>query len=158
VVFVFGVAVTTATSEPSASISGFSDEESLVLDAATPALALDARATVNSDVPVITGEIGLNVSVNPDAVGSLAVGLRSLTSGAQQTLDIVDLQAQGLARIGIDAFEDCPTGRCVEELELTFERIDEALEGEVGLTFHLDGLADTETDPAEGELTFEIRR
>ena len=157
-IFIAGVIATTATSGPSASISGTSEDEPIVLSSSTPAIALDATATLTSDVPVLDGEIGLNVDVDSDAVGSIVVGLRSSTSGEHEELDIVDTQAQGTARIGIAAFADCGEGDCLENLELTFERTDDALEGDLGLTFHLDGFVDTDGDPTEGDLVFDIAR
>lgn len=157
-IFIAGVIATTATSGPSASIAGTSDDESVVLNASTPALALDATATLTSDLPVLDGEIGLNVDVESDATGSIVVGLRSKTSGEHEELDIVDTQAQGTARIGITAFGDCAEGDCVEDLELTFERTDDALDGDLGITFHLDGFVDTDGDPTAGDLVFDIAR
>jgi hypothetical protein len=157
-VFGAGVLATTATSGPSASIAGSSDEETVVLDAATPAIALDASATLTSDVPVLGGEIGLNIVVDSDAVGSVVFGLRSITSGEREEVDIVDTQAQGTARIGIAAFAGCTEPTCVEQLELTFERTDDALEGQLGVTFQLDGFADTDGEPTSGDLTFTIDR
>jgi hypothetical protein len=156
--FIAGVLATTATSGPSASIAGSSDEQSISLTASTPSIALDASARLTSDVPVLGGEIGLNIEVASDAVGSVVVGLRSATSGEDEQLDIVDTQAQGSARIGISAFADCADGECIEDLELTFERTDEALEGALGITFQLDGFVDTEGEPTAGELVFEVLR
>ncbi|MBM4282110.1 MAG: hypothetical protein FJ137_15575 [Deltaproteobacteria bacterium] len=158
VVFVFGALATTATSGPSASISGTSEEQTLALDAATPALAFDATATLTSDVPVVGGELGLSVFLDADAAGSLKVGLLSRTSGGRQELDIVDTQAQGSARIGIEAFASCEGIECIEGLELTFERTDQGLEGQLGLSFQLDGFADTDGTPTEGDIVFAIQR
>jgi hypothetical protein len=157
-IFFAGVLATTATSGPSASIAGSSDEQSIVLNASTPAIALDATATLTSDVPVLGGEIGLNVVVDSDAVGSIVVGLRSSTSGEHEELDIVDTQAQGTARIGIAAFANCAEGECLEDLELTFERTDDTLDGDLGVSFQLDGFVDTDGDPTAGDLTFDIAR
>ncbi len=130
----------------------------MVLNAATPALALDATASLSSDLPVTDGEVGLSVFFDADAQGSIAVGLRSETSGERGELDVVDTQAQGSARIGIPAFAACEVPECTESMLLTFERTDEALEGDLTFSFQLDGYANTEGEPQKGELVFVIDR
>jgi hypothetical protein len=150
-------AASIATSPPAADVSGESDPISVVLDANQPERALAATATIDVDTAVAagTGQIGLTVVLDADAEGSLAFSLRSETE--EQTGDIVDTQAQGTTRIGIDAFASCPEGPCDEPLTLEFRRTDTELEGTLGLTFTLDGLASTEAEPTSpGTITFRV--
>jgi hypothetical protein len=157
VMFVGGIAASIATSPPAADVSGESDPISVVLDANQPEREVRATATIDVDAAVAagTGQIGLTVVLDADAEGSLAFSLRSETE--EQTGDIVDTQAQGTTRIGIDAFADCAEGPCDEPLTLEFRRTDTELEGTLGLTFTLDGLASTETEPTSpGTISFSV--
>jgi hypothetical protein len=160
--FFLGVAGSIATG-PVADLSGVSDDVRLTLDADTPSERITAVATVDVDAVIAsgTGQIGLSVTLDNDAEGSLSFTLTSGTTGSTQGTDIVDTQAQGTARVGIDAFEGCGPGPCDEELVLEFNRTDVALDGVLGLTFSLDGLASTETEAPEqgsGSITFSIDR
>jgi hypothetical protein len=157
--FVAGTFATVATTAPTADVSGESITVDVFLDADQPAREFGAVATIDVDAVVAsgTGQIGLNVVLDSDAEGSLAFSLRSAT--ASQGGDIVDPQAQGTARIGIDAFDGCGPGPCDEDLTIEFRRTDPELTGTLGLTFTLDGLASTETEPTEpGSITFRIDR
>ena len=127
-----------------------------VLNAATPSLVIDAKARLETDVPVTSGEIGLNIVVDSDADGSLSFALRSETSGEVARLDIVDTQAQGTARIGIEAFAGCNAGPCDDALVIELDRTDSGLDGDLGLTWQLDGLVDTSGDPTNGDLVFDV--
>ena len=159
-VFVVGIAGSVATG-PVADLSGVSEDVRVTLDADNPSATVTAVATVDVDAVVASGsgQIGLSVVLDNDAEGSLAFSLTSDTTGDTQGTDIVDTQAQGNARVGIDAFEGCGPGPCDEELVLEFNRTDGTLDGVLGLTFSLDGLASTETEaPAPGSITFSIDR
>jgi hypothetical protein len=153
--FVAGTCATVATTAPTADVSGESASVDVFLDADQPVQEFSAVATIDVDAVVAagTGQIGLNVVLDSDAEGSLAFTLSSASTS--QGGDIVDTQAQGTARIGIDAFDGCGPGPCDEELLIEFRRTDPELAGTLGLTFTLDGLASTETEPTEpGSLTF----
>ena len=110
-IFFLGVAGSIATG-PVADVSGVSDDVRLTLDANNPSERITAVATVDVDAVIAsgTGQIGLSVTLDNDAEGSLAFSLTSETTGSTQGTDIVDTQAQGTARVGIDAFE----ARCAE--------------------------------------------
>jgi hypothetical protein len=152
-----GVAASLASTQPAANISGVGEQRRVVLNAATPSLVLDATATVNADVPILGGEIGLNVDVDPESEGSLLVGLRSMTSSERQEADVLDPQAQGAIRVGIEAFAACPDGSaCIEDLVVELSRSDDGLEGELALEFQLDGLVDTDGEPTEGGLQIDF--
>jgi hypothetical protein len=154
VVLTAGVGASLASTQPAAGLSAIGEERRALLNAATPSLVFDATATATADVPILGGEIGLNVSVDPDASGSLLVSLRSETTGAVQEADILDPQAQGVVRVGIDAFAGCPDDdACVEDLVIELARTDDALDGDLGLDFQLDGLVDTDGEPTTGELS-----
>jgi hypothetical protein len=158
-VFSLGTLATVATSAPAADISGVSGEFRVTLDADNPVEERTAVATIDVDAAVAsgTGAIGLQVVVDDDAEGSLAISLTSSTTGASQSGDIVDTQAQGELRIGIDAFDGCGPGACDEELVLEFRRTDPELGGTLGLSFVLDGLASTDSDqPVDGSITFSV--
>ncbi len=160
VLFSVGVVGSVATTEPiTADISGVSNEVRVVLDANEPSREIFATATIDADAAIAagTGQVGLAVEIDGDADGSLAITLTSDTTGQSQATDIVDTQAQGSARIGIDAFEGCGAEACDEDLVLRFERTDAELEGTLGLTFTLDGLASTDGEEAgTGTIRFSI--
>jgi hypothetical protein len=146
-VFVVGIAGSVATG-PVADLSGVSEDVRVTLDADNPSATVTAVATVDVDAVVASGsgQIGLSVVLDNDAEGSLAFSLTSDTTGETQGTDI-------------DAFEGCGPGPCDEELVLEFNRTDGTLNGVLGLTFSLDGLASTETEaPAPGSITFSIDR
>jgi hypothetical protein len=152
-----GAAATVATSAPSADVSGESGPVTVVLDADEPERQFTAQATLDVEAVVAegTGQIGVTVILDADAQGSLSFRLRSETE--EQSGDIVDTQAQGTTRIGIDAFAGCADTPCDEPLTLEFRRTDTELDGTLGLTFTLDGLASTETEPTEpGTITFQV--
>jgi hypothetical protein len=157
-VFVVGIAGSVA-SAPVADLSGVSEDVRITLDADNPSATVTAVATVDVDAVVASGsgQIGLSVVLDNDAEGSLSFSLTSDTTGETQGTDIVDTQAQGTARVGIDAFEGCGPGACDEELVLEFNRTDGTLDGVLGLSFSLDGLASTETEATTpGSITFSI--
>ena len=158
VIFSLGVIGSVATSPATADISGVSEAVRVVLDANEPSRDVLASAIISADGLIAdgTGQIGLAIELDGDAEGSLAVTLTSDTTCESQATDIVDTQAQGSARIGINAFDGCGEG-CTEELTLTFERTDAELAGTLGLTFTLDGLASTDGEEAgTGSITFSI--
>lgn len=156
-VFTVGTLGTVATSGPVADISGVSGTERVLLDGDSPVVEQTAVATIDVDAVVANGSggIGLEVVLDSDAEGSLAFTLTSLTTGESQSGDIVDTQAQGTARIGINAFDGCGPGACDEELAIEFRRTDPELTGPLGLSYTLDGFAETETE-ATGSITFSI--
>jgi hypothetical protein len=157
--FCFGITASMATSEvPTADISDVSEDVRLVLDASQPTAAFDASVTVNADSAISsgTGQIGLALAIDTDAVGGFSA---TITSNSEtQTIDIVDTQAQGSARIGIDAFNDCGgASTCEEPLTIDFVRTDDG-EGSIGLTFSLDALASTDSEEGgTGTITFVIQ-
>lgn len=158
-VFSLGTLATVATTAPAADISGVSSDFRVTLDADSPVEERTAVATIEVDAAIAsgTGAIGLSVVVDGDAEGSLAFTLTSSTTGASQGGDIVDTEAQGTARIGIDAFDGCGPGACDEDLVLEFRRTDPDLNGTLGLSFSLDGLASTDTEtPADGSISFRV--
>lgn len=152
-VFAIGVVGSIATTGPAADLSGVSEETTVVLTGDDPIAVIGATATLTaSGATTTSGEIGLTVVVE-GADGSLSYTLRSTEDST--TGDIVDTQAQGSARIGIAAFQGC-TDSCTEELTIELERTDAALEGELVVTFSLDGLASTEEADASGDIDFSI--
>jgi hypothetical protein len=156
--FCFGLAASMATSEsvPSADISDVSEDVRVALGAGETA-QFDATVTINADSAISsgTGQIGLALNIDTDAVGGLSATISS--NSETQTVDIVDTQAQGTARIGIDAFNDCgASSTCEEPLAIDFVRTDDG-DGSVGLTFSLDALASTDSEEGgTGTITFVI--
>jgi len=144
---VAGTAGTVATSPATADISGVSESVRVVLDEGLSTESFEATVSLVSDVPVAsgTGLIGMTVTLDSEAEGSLQFTLTSQTSGETQGGDIVDTQAQGQLRIGIDAFNGCRES-CEEELSIEFVRTDDPVSGTLGLTFSLDGIASTESE------------
>lgn len=156
--FCFGITASMATSDvPAADISDVSQDVRLALAAGETA-QFDATVTVNADSAISsgTGQIGLAITVDSSAVGGLSATISS--SSSTQTVDIVDTQAQGTARIGIDAFNNCGgASTCDEPLAIDFVRTDDG-EGSLGLTFSLDALASTESEEGgSGTITFDIQ-
>ncbi len=153
-IFALGVVASIASTGPAADLSGASDEQTVVLNGDNPSAVFGALATLRApDATTTGGEVGLNVAVD-GADGSLVYTLRSETTGEQTTGDIVDAQAQGSARIGIDAFGNCGDG-CTDELTIEFERTDEALDGDLEVTFSLDAFATTAAE-ATGDIELVI--
>jgi hypothetical protein len=155
--FCFGVTASVATSgAPTADISDVSEDVRVALDPGQTA-QFDATVTVNADSAISsgTGQIGLAIAVDTDAAGGFNATIRSNTES--QTIDIVDTQAQGDARIGIDAFNTCgSSSTCEEPLIIDFARTDDG-DGSLGLTFSLDALASTDSEEGgTGTITFEI--
>ncbi len=154
-VFSIGVVGSVATSGPAADVSGASDTFSVVLSADEPTASFTASAVLqlDSEATVTGGDIGLNVSADGDSPGSVACTLRSETTGQETTIDIVDTEAQGASRAGIDAFAGCATD-CSEDLTIIFERTDTELEGSLGLSWSIDGLASTSVE-STGTISFD---
>jgi len=156
--FTVGVVGSVATGEPAADISNVSDEIRVALDASAPDAQFDAFVTVNADSAVSsgTGQIGLTLTIDSEASGSLTATMTS-SNGDSQTIDIVDTQAQGSARIALDAFSGCAATSCEDGLAIDFARTDSDLEGTLGFTFSLDALVSTESETGgDGSITFEI--
>lgn len=156
--FCFGVTASMATSDvPAADISDVSEDVRVALAAGETA-QFDATVTVNADSAISsgTGQIGLAITVDTEAVGGLSATISS--SSTTQTVDIVDTQAQGTARIGIDAFNDCGgASTCEELLAIDFVRTDDG-DGTVGFTFSLDALASTDSEEGgTGTISFDIQ-
>lgn len=152
--FVVGVVGSVATDGPvSADVSGVSDDESVVLTAEQPTATFSAAAhlVLDNDANVSSGEVALTVSPDGAATGSLAFTIAGATD--DNSGDIVDTEAQGSTRIGIGAFSGC-ANECTEELTITFDRTDGG-DGELGLTWSLDGVASTNVE-SSGAIEFEI--
>lgn len=157
--FAVGVAGSVATSSPSADLSGFSEDVRLALDAETPDITLGATATAESSDAIAagTGQIGLSLSFDATATGSISYSLVSNTTGERTDGDVVDPQSQGELRAAIDAFNECSTGTCAEDLTITLSRTDVELEGTTGLTLSLDGVASLAEEGGDlGSITFDI--
>ncbi len=155
--FTVGVVGSVATGEPAADISNVSNEVRVALDASSPDARFDAFVTVNADSAVSsgTGQIGLTITIDNDAVGSLTATMTS--NDDSQTIDIVDTQAQGSARIALDAFNNCASVPCEEPLAIDFARTDGELDGTLGFTFSLDGLVSTDSETGgTGSIGFDI--
>jgi hypothetical protein len=156
--FCFGVTASVATSgAPTADISDVSEDVRVALDPGQTA-QFDATVTVNADSAISsgTGQIGLALTIDTDAAGGLSATISS--NSASETFDIVDAQAQGTARIGIDAFNDCGgASTCEEPLAIDFVRTDDG-DGSLGLTFSLDALASTDSEEGgTGTISFVIQ-
>lgn len=156
--FTVGVVGSVATGEPAADISNVSDEIRVALDASAPDAQFDAFVTVDADSAISsgTGQIGMTISIDSDATGSITATMTS-TSGDTQTIDIVDTQAQGSARIALDAFSRCALTSCEDGLAIDFSRTDSDLEGTLGFTFSLDALVSTDSETGgDGTIGFQI--
>lgn len=155
--FTLGVVGSVATGEPAADISTVSDEVRVALDASAPEAQFDAFVTLDADSAVSsgTGQIGLTITIDVDATGSLTATMRS--NSDSQTIDIVDTQAQGSARIALDAFDGCSTLPCEEPLAIDFARTDGEVEGTLGFTFSLDALVSTDSETGgDGTISVDI--
>ena len=152
--FTVGVVGSVATSAPAADLSDVSREVRVALDANNPEANFEAFVTADSASAFAngTGQIGLRITSDGDASGGLSASIVSPTE--QNSIDIVDTQAQGSARIGIDAFNNCTSQPCEEPLSLQFFLSDG--DGPLGLTFSLDALVSTETEGATGSIKFDI--
>lgn len=151
--FVAGVVGSVATDAPAdADVSGVSDDQTLVLSADNPTATITAAAHLVLDSPasVATGDIALNVQPDGDSNGGLSFTISGATD--ENSADVVDVASQGDTRIGIDAFAGCKD-ECTEELTLFFERTDG--DGDLGLSFSLDGVATTDVASA-GVIEFTI--
>lgn len=153
--FTVGVVGSMATSDVAADVSDVSNEIRVSL-APNGEARHDGTVSVVADSPIAsgTGQIGLNVTIDGDAFGGIQATIASSTDDA--TVDIPDVQAQGSARVGIDAFNGCAGATsCDEGLTIDFFRTDGG-DGTINLSFSLDALVSTE-DGSAGTISFDVR-
>ncbi len=151
---VLGTIATVATSQAPINVAGQSDTVRLTLTENDPVATFTARARITDSVVLQnSGQIGVTVSTDLDAEGGVGFTLTSQVSDESQGADIVDVQAQGEARVGIRAFNHCDDVPCEEEVVIDFELLDG---DNVGLTFQLDGLGES-ADGSSGTINFTVQ-
>ncbi|OGQ18662.1 MAG: hypothetical protein A2138_18050 [Deltaproteobacteria bacterium RBG_16_71_12] len=118
---------------------------SLTLSAEAPdaEIALSALLDAQAEVVDGTGEVGVSVELDPAALYGLTFGLTSDVTGESNETDIIDPSAQDQARVGIEAFAGC-TGEtaCEERFAAHFALLGDAPEGELDVTWYVDGFVE----------------
>jgi hypothetical protein len=94
--------------------------------------------------------VGVSVELDPGSTASLSFGVRSELTGEANETDILDPSAQDQARVGIEAFIGCTAeSPCEEGFVAHFARYDDPPEGELEVTWYVDGVI--EVTVPEGE-------
>lgn len=124
----------------------------LVLSPDSPSAEVSFSALLEAtDEPVAgTGEVGVSVELDPGSTASLSFGLSSDLTGESNETEILDPAAQDQARVGIEAFIGCTADSpCEEAFVAHFARYDDPPEGDLELTWYVDGVI--EVTVPEGE-------
>ena len=154
VVLVAGTLATAASNGPifGPSLSAEEGPYTLVLSPESPSTEVSFSALLEAgDEPVAgTGEVGVSVELDPGSTASLSFGLSSDLTGEANETEILDPSAQDQARVGIEAFIGCTAeSPCEEGFVAHFARYDDPPEGELELTWYVDGVI--EVTVPEGE-------
>lgn len=159
-----GAVATAASNGPlrGPSVSAEDGPYSLVLTPEAPEAEVGFSATLDAQAEVVSGsgEVGLLVELDPAATASLSFGLTSEVTGEANEADIFDPAAQYQARVGIDAFAGCDgASLCEEGFVARFTRLDDPPEGELEVTWYVDGVVEvaiSEDEEPTGSLEFTV--
>lgn len=135
---------------------------SVVLTPDAPEAMYDVTALLDARDAIVagTGEVGVAVELDPGALASLTFGLTSDVTGEANETEILDPAAQDQARVGIEAFAGC-TGEspCEEPFVVHFARLDDPPEGDLEVTWYVDGVVEVaiaEDEVPQGSLTLTV--
>ncbi len=158
-----GCAATVASNGPLFG-PGLSDDEgpmTLTLTSSAPDATVPFSALLDAQAPIAdgSGEVGVQVELDPGAVLGLTFGLSSDVTGESNTTDIIDPAAQDQARVGIGAFAGCSGDTpCDERFTASFSLLGDG-EGELEVTWYVDasvGLELAEDEEATGSLELSV--
>lgn len=134
----------------------------LMLTPNAPEAEVGFSATLDAQAEVVSGsgEVGLLVELDPAATGSLSFGLTSEVTGETDETDIFDPAAQYQTRLGIEAFAGCDgASLCEEGFVARFTRLDDPPEGDLEVTWYVDGVVEVaipEDEEPTGSLELTI--
>lgn len=134
---------------------GLSAEEgpfTLVLtpDAPDAEVSFSALLEAVDEVVAGSGEVGVAVELDPGSTASLTFGLTSDVTGETNETDIIDPAAQDQARVGISAFAGCSAAApCEEGFVARFTRFDGSAEGDLEVTWYVDGYIEVALEEGE---------
>lgn len=148
-----GCAATVATSPVlGPAVSAEAGPYTLTLTPDAPEAEVSFSALLDAQAQVVegTGEVGVQVELDPASLVGLTFGLTSEVTGAANETDIIDPSAQEQARVGVEAFAGC-TGEtpCEEGFTARFTRMADPPDGDLEVTWYVDGVV--EVAVPEGE-------
>lgn len=163
VVLMVGCAATAASNGPlfGPGLSADEGPMTLTLSSSAPDAQVPFSALLDAQAPLTegSGEVGVQVELDPGAVLGLSFGLSSDVTGESNSTDIIDPSAQDQARVGIEAFAGCSgDSACEEGFSATFALIGEG-EGELEVTWYVDAsvsLELAEDEEPTGSLTLTV--
>lgn len=146
-VLVAGGVATAASNGPllGPSVGATAGPFTLTLSSEAPDAEVPFSALLDAQAEVVdgSGEVGLSVELDPASLHGVSFSLTSEVTGESNQADIIDPSAQEQAWIGIEAFAGC-TGEtpCEEPFTARFTMLDEAAEGDLEVTWYVDGIVE----------------
>lgn len=146
------------------SVSAEEGPFSLVLTPDAPEAEVPFSALLDAQAELVegSGEVGVQVELDPGSTASLTFGLSSDVTGETNETDIIDPSAQEQARVGIEAFAGCAGDTsCEERFVARFTRLDDPPEGDLDITWYVDGVVEVvvpEGEDTSGSLALTVEQ